>query len=85
LSEEWPAFRWCVGNRELSGWVPDRYLSRLVGEAATALRDYDTTELAAEAGEIVTVIEADEESGWLWCSGTSGRGWVPLSSVEPFA
>ena len=64
--------------------MPDRYLAPVSDRKATVLHDYDTTELAAEAGEIVTVIEADEESGWLWCRGSSGRaGWVPLSSVKP--
>jgi hypothetical protein len=84
LSEEWPAFRWCVNRDRTGGWVPDRFLEPGSEGEATARRDYDTTELAAEAGEIVTVIEVDEESGWLWCSSASGRaGWVPVSSVEP--
>ena len=86
LSEEWSAFRWCVSDEGLGGWVPDRYLAPGSEREATVLHDYDTTELAAEAGEIVTVIEADEESGWLWCGGSSGRrGWLPISAVEPFA
>ncbi len=84
LSEEWPAFRWCVNIDLIGGWVPDRHLASVSKGEATVLRDYDTTELSAEAGEIVTVIEADEESGWLRCAGLSGlAGWVPLSSVEP--
>ncbi len=84
LSDEWPAFRWCVSRDGVGGWVPDRNLAPASENEATVLHDYDTTELAAEAGEIVTVIEADEESGWLWCVGSAGReGWVPIDSVEP--
>ncbi len=86
LSGEWPAFRWCVNRDGIGGWVPDRHLAPISNDEATVLRDYDTTELAAEAGEIVSVIEPDEECGWLWCSGSLGRaGWLPLSSIEPVA
>lgn len=84
MSEEWPAFRWCSDGQGHGGWVPDRYLSHLADKEATALRDYDTTELAANKDEIVSVIELDEESGWLLCSNAAGEsGWIPLRSVSP--
>lgn len=84
LSDEWPAFRWCSDEHGRGGWVPDRYLSHLAVGEAKALRDYDTTELAAGIGEIVTVIELDEESGWLLCGNAAGEsGWIPLRSVNP--
>jgi hypothetical protein len=84
LSEEWPAFRWCNNERGRGGWVPDRYLLHLADVEVTVLRDYDTTELAADEGEIVSVIELDEESGWLLCSNAAEkRGWIPLRSVNP--
>jgi len=84
LSEEWPAFRWCSDERGRGGWVPVRYLSHLADGEATALRDYDATELAAIEGEIVSVIELDEESGWLLCGNAAGEsGWIPLRSVNP--
>jgi hypothetical protein len=84
LSEEWPAFRWCSDGQGRGGWVPDRYLSHLASEEATAISDYNTTELAADKGQIVSVIETDEESGWLRCAKASGEsGWIPLRSVEP--
>jgi hypothetical protein len=86
LSEEWPAFRWCIDRNLICGWMPDRYLEPGASEEAIALRAYDTTELAADADEIVTVIEADDESGWLWCRSSSGAaGWIPVSSLEPYS
>ncbi len=84
LNEEWPAFRWCSDTHGRGGWVPDRYLSPLADGSATTLRAYDTTELAASEGEIVDVIEIDEESGWLLCRNARGEtGWIPLRWVEP--
>jgi hypothetical protein len=84
LSEEWPAFRWCSDEHGHGGWVPDRHLSHLSDGEATALQDHDTSELAADQGEIVSVDEPDEESGWLWCSNASGEsGWIPLRWIEP--
>ena len=82
-SEEWPAFALVVRGEE-RGWVPKRYLSRREGKA-TATRTYDTTTLNPSEGEILTVIEEDMESGWLWCrDARGGLGWFALDHVAPF-
>jgi SH3 domain len=78
---DWPAFVF-VTTAQGSGWVPSRYLSTDVGRAVVET-PYNTTELATRSGEILEVIDRDDESGWLWCRSTDGReGWVPSRSVE---
>ena len=43
---------------------------------------YDTTELPAQPGDVLDVLEEDVQSGWLWCRNREGReGWVPVSTV----
>jgi hypothetical protein len=80
--EDWPAFVF-VTAAEGSGWVPSRYLSAAAGEAVVET-PYDTTELATARGEILEVLDRDDESGWLWCRATDGReGWVPSRTVRP--
>ncbi|WP_425955639.1 SH3 domain-containing protein [Xylanimonas sp. McL0601] len=75
-STDWPAFV-LVTTASGSGWVPERYLDD-ERPTATVLHPYDTRELPASAGERLTVIEDDAESGWSWCANTAGRtGWVP--------
>ncbi len=77
----WPAFVFVTAAGG-SGWVPARHLSAGSGPA-TVLTTYDTTELPVEAGDTVTVLRRDDESGWLWCRAESGReGWVPLRILE---
>jgi Variant SH3 domain len=82
---EWPAFAWVLANGRC-GWVPSRFLQLAADGAGVALRDYDTTELNANTGERLEVMENDAESGWLWGRSEDGReGWVPWNSVEPVA
>ena len=77
----WPAFVFVTADNG-SGWVPSRYLDAAPGPA-TVLTPYDTTELPTAAGDLLTVITVDEESGWLWCRAASGReGWVPADTVD---
>lgn len=79
---EWPAFVFvtCAAG---SGWVPSRHLSAAEGEAEVVTA-YDTTELPTSAGEVLEVIEVDDESGWCWCRSTTGReGWVPTRTLGP--
>lgn len=47
-----------------TGWVPARYLSASEGDAEVRV-PYDTRELVTAAGEQLTVVLLDEESGWL--------------------
>jgi hypothetical protein len=78
---DWPAFVFVTAPQG-SGWVPSRHLSADAGRAVVQT-PYDTTELATRSGEILEVIDRDDESGWLWCRSTDGReGWVPSRSVE---
>jgi uncharacterized protein YgiM (DUF1202 family) len=78
---EWPAFVFVAAARG-SGWVPSRHLSADEGTAVVET-PYDTTELATTGGEILEVVDRDDESGWLWCRSGDGReGWVPSRSVE---
>jgi uncharacterized protein YgiM (DUF1202 family) len=72
---EWAGWVWCTAPGGKSGWVPERYVERR-GEGATALRDYDATELTVRAGEMVTA--TTHEAGWRWCTNARGdSGWVP--------
>ncbi len=44
---------------------------------------YDTTELPATIGEVVTVMTRDDESGWISVRAASGcEGWIPHDTVE---
>ena len=79
-SKEWPAFVLVVKGKE-RGWVPRRYLNGRKGKV-TATRRYDTTTLSPQEGEILTVIEEDTESGWLWCKDRKGNiGWFAADHV----
>ena len=80
----WPAFAF-VTTTVGSGWVPARYISYDTSTGnGVMLEPYDTTELATVAGEVLTVVTADELSGWTWVRNTAGlEGWVPDSSIEP--
>lgn len=79
---DWPAFVF-VNASSGQGWVPLRHLSADRGAAVVEVA-YDTTELAVEPGQEVTVVDRDDESGWWWCRDDSGaEGWVPVSIFEP--
>lgn len=79
---DWPAFVF-VTSAGGQGWVPARHLSSDTGAAVVELA-YDTTELAVAAGQEVTVVDKDDESGWWWCRADGGaEGWVPVSVFGP--
>lgn len=86
--EEWPAFVF-VTKGSGQGWVPARIIEQAPGpgDYQSRLKDgfnYDTTELDADPGEILDVLEADLSSGWLWCQNGSGAtGWIPGRCVVP--
>ena len=82
--DEWPAFVLVTKPDGADGWVPSRFLE-LTGEGrATPVRAYDTTEIEVDPGVMLTVLEPDLGSGWLWCSDDAGReGWLPTRCVEP--
>jgi SH3 domain len=77
---DWPAFVFVTAERG-AGWIPSRYLSSDSGEATVEVA-YDTTELATELGDVLEVVERDDESGWHWCRASDGReGWVPTRTL----
>jgi len=76
----WPAFVYVTCDRG-EGWVPARNLVETGGRVVVQTR-YDTTELPTSIGEVLEVVERDDESGWLWCRNEQGaEGWVPLSTL----
>jgi Variant SH3 domain len=79
----WKEYVWATDQAGRSGWAPDSYLEMNPdGDQATALRDYDSTELTVGRKEILDVL--DEVGGWYLCRTQSGQsGWVPSTSVEP--
>jgi len=82
-SGTWSAFVLVVNERGDRGWVPRRYL-RPQGAMAVATKHYDTTTLNPSEGDQLTVIEEDNESGWLWCQDEKGNlGWFALDHLEP--
>ncbi|MCP3995285.1 MAG: hypothetical protein GY722_09500 [bacterium] len=77
----WPEFVFVTAAGG-SGWVPSRHLSAASGPAAVIV-GYDTTELPVAAGEVVTVVDRDDVSGWWWCrSSTGSEGWIPIDTLE---
>lgn len=81
--DEWPAFVKVTTSAGGSGWVPSRYLSAGEG-SATVITPYNTQEVAGLPGEVLTAVERDDESGWLWCRNAQGQeGWIPVRCAEP--
>ncbi len=79
----WKDYVWGTDQAGRSGWVPDEYLEISPDEhQATALRDYDSTELTVGRKQVLEVL--DEVGGWYLCRNEAGMsGWVPGTSVEP--
>ena len=81
--DEWPAFVKVTTPAGGSGWIPSRHLSA-AGGSATVITPYNTQELAGLPGEVLTVVERDDVSGWHRCRNAQGQeGWIPVRSVEP--
>jgi len=79
---EGQVLRWEVTNKKGErGWVPERYLRRQ-GKSAIATTGYDTTTLDPSEGDVLTVIEEDTESGWVWCHDNTGNlGWFAIDHL----
>ena len=76
---EWQGWIWCTNQEGRSSWVPAAYVQRRE-RAGFALCDYDATELAVDAGEVLVL--GKEESGWIWCTNQVGQsGWVPARNL----
>ena len=82
-SRTWPAFVLVAPAQGERGWVPARLLRR-EGDHARVQGLYNTRCLTPAVGEVLERVEADVESGWLWCRDRVGRtGWFPILAVEP--
>jgi hypothetical protein len=80
--QQWTSYVWCMDQHGHAGWVPDFYIEMTGEHEATALRDYDATELTVGRGEELDVLE--EAGGWLRCrTGSGTEGWIPASCVAP--
>lgn len=80
-SPEWPAFVFVTAEHG-EGWVPERHFTSDRPRAVTVAK-YDTVECAVDQGDVVTVIERDDESGWWWCRSDSGDvGWIPVEILD---
>ena len=78
--QEWPAFLWCVHEDGRAAWIPIDYLQK-DGTKGRLLTNYDSTELDARVGEILTILKST--GGWLWCRNSAGKiGWIPEKNVE---
>jgi uncharacterized protein YgiM (DUF1202 family) len=46
------------------------------------IKGYDTETLNPSEGEILTILEEDRESGWVWCRDEKGRkGWFAIDNL----
>jgi len=81
--EGWPDWIWCVNDAGIGGWVPIPFLERTGEDTGRAREAYDSTELDAEAGDIVA--GGRETCGWVWCARErdGAAGWVPREKLEP--
>jgi hypothetical protein len=78
----WPAFVF-ITTEDGSGWAPSRHIDTS-SDPPVMLASYDTTELPASAGDVLTVLAHDELSGWTWVRNSRGQeGWVPDNAIEP--
>lgn len=72
---EWPGWLYCTNADGKSGWAPESWVI-ISGDTCRFERDYDSTELLVEAGDMVTI--ELEEAGWAWVRKLNGEhGWVP--------
>lgn len=77
---EWPEFVWTALASGLGGWVPSALFDAERGQAS-ALQDYDTVELDADTGDILTLHR--ELAGWWWADNARGEsGWIPSRKLE---
>ncbi|MBL7164044.1 MAG: hypothetical protein ISS57_15715 [Anaerolineales bacterium] len=83
---EWDGWVWCINQEGESRWVPEDFMERQ-GDTCVALRNYESTELSVQLGEVLSM--GAEESGWAWCTKDADKadqagesGWVPLECLE---
>lgn len=77
----WPPFVEVLTPEGKRGFVPRRHL-RIEGTKAVAAAPYDTATLDPQAGEVLTVLAEDVESGWFWCRDSEGKvGWFAIDHL----
>ncbi|HEY0661390.1 MAG TPA: SH3 domain-containing protein [Lysobacter sp.] len=77
---EWPQFVWAAIAEGHGGWMPVALFDGDRGNA-TALADYDTRELPADPGELLTLHH--ELAQWWWAENAQGaQGWIPARALE---
>ena len=78
--EEWPDWRWCEAQNGEKRWVPLEFL-KIEGDFGIMNRAYDSTELSAESGDLLVVLEI--VAGWAWCRANNNqKGWLPLENLR---
>ena len=76
----WPAFVFVVSSGG-EGWIPARNLAADSGTTVVTV-GYNTKELPLVAGQEISVLERDDESGWWWCQADDGsEGWVSVDAL----
>lgn len=79
---EWPQFVWTALASGLGGWVPSALFDAERCQAS-ALQNYDTSELDAHRGEGLTLHR--ELAGWWWAENARGESrWLPARKLELF-
>ncbi len=77
---DWPQFVWATLAEGHGGWIPAALFDGEHGPA-TALSDYDTRELDAEADEILMLHY--ELAQWWWAENARGlKGWIPDRALQ---
>ena len=62
-NQQYPQFLWCAAEDGHAGWVPEEFLHMDTDREATALRDYDASQLTVVKGELLEALERVELMG----------------------
>ena len=77
---DWPDFVWTTLAGGLGGWIPAALFDRDAGEAVAQV-EYDTRELDADIGELLTLHR--ELASWWWAENAQGAsGWIPARAID---
>lgn len=77
---DWPDWLLCRLPDGGHAWLPKEQLE-VSGDSATVTSEYDSTELAAGEGDVVTVERV--YGGWALCTTEDGRtAWLPERKVK---
>ncbi len=70
---EWARWIWCTSDSGKRAWLPENWVE-IQGDSCAMKRDYVTTDLAVDVGEVLT--PEFEESGWAWATTVTGEGMI---------